>query len=61
MSQITTRVAWPDDAPAITACVCEAYVHHIKRVGKQPWPMLEDHRRWHANVASTPCIWPHTS
>lgn len=30
------------DVPGITACVCEAYVHYIERIGKRPGPMLED-------------------
>jgi len=37
------RPAKPDDAPGIAACVCEAYVHYIERIGRQPGPMLEDY------------------
>ena len=36
------RRAGPEDVPSITACVCEAYVHYIERIGKRPGPMLED-------------------
>ncbi|MBI5277419.1 MAG: GNAT family N-acetyltransferase [Burkholderiales bacterium] len=37
-----TRRATLDDVPSITACVCEAYVHYIERIGMRPGPMLED-------------------
>ena len=43
MSLVSTRPAQPQDAPGIAACVCEAYVHYIERIGKQPGPMLEDY------------------
>lgn len=43
MPAITLRPAKPQDAAAIAACVCEAYVHYIERIGKQPGPMLEDY------------------
>jgi ribosomal protein S18 acetylase RimI-like enzyme len=43
MSEVATRPAKPEDAPGIAACVCEAYVHYIERIGKQPGPMLEDY------------------
>lgn len=33
------------DAPGVAACVCEAYVHYIERIGRQPGPMLEDYSR----------------
>ena len=36
------RRAEPEDVPSITACVCEAYVHYIERIGRRPGPMLED-------------------
>jgi len=42
MTDIALRPALPSDAPGIAACVCEAYVHYIERIGKQPGPMLED-------------------
>ena len=33
----------PSDAPGVAACVCEAYIHYIERIGRQPGPMLEDY------------------
>lgn len=38
------RAATPEDAPGVASCVCEAYVHYIERIGRQPGPMLEDYR-----------------
>jgi N-acetylglutamate synthase-like GNAT family acetyltransferase len=38
----TFRTATLQDVAGITACVCEAYVHYIERIGKRPGPMLED-------------------
>jgi GNAT superfamily N-acetyltransferase len=43
MREPKLRPATEKDAPAVTACVCEAYVHYIERIGKQPGPMLEDY------------------
>ena len=43
MSEVAARPAKPEDASGIAACVCEAYVHYIERIGKQPGPMLEDY------------------
>ena len=43
MPEIVARPATPGDAAGIAACVCEAYVHYIERIGKQPGPMLEDY------------------
>ncbi len=43
MSEIAARPAKPEDAAGIAACACEAYVHYIERIGKQPGPMLEDY------------------
>jgi len=43
MSGFALRPAEPEDAPGVAACVCEAYVHYIERIGKQPGPMLEDY------------------
>jgi len=40
---VDIRAATPQDAAAITRCVCAAYLGHIERVGKQPWPMLQDY------------------
>ncbi len=45
MLNITLRRAESSDAAAVTACVCEAYVHYIERIGRQPGPMLEDYAR----------------
>jgi len=42
-SAIIIRPAAPTDVAAITRCVCAAYLRHIERVGKQPWPMLQDY------------------
>ena len=43
MPAILLRRAEPADAPAITACVCAAYLPYIERIGKQPGPMLDDY------------------
>jgi len=43
MPEVVVRLAKPEDAAGIAACVCEAYVHYIERIGKQPGPMLEDY------------------
>ena len=42
-SAVIIRAAAPSDVAAITRCVCAAYLRHIERVGKQPWPMLQDY------------------
>jgi GNAT superfamily N-acetyltransferase len=42
MVKVTLRAATPNDVPGVTACVCEAYVIYIERIGKRPGPMLED-------------------
>ena len=41
--KVSLRPAGPEDAAGIAACVCEAYVHYVERIGKQPGPMLEDY------------------
>ena len=55
MSDLTLRPAEPGDAAGIAACVCEAYVHYIERLGKQPAPMLDDYadvvRKFQVHVA----------
>lgn len=43
MNNIAIRPAQPSDAPGVAACVCEAYVHYIELIGKQPGPMLENY------------------
>jgi GNAT superfamily N-acetyltransferase len=40
---IALRPARRSDLSGITACVCEAYVHYIERIGRQPAPMLQDY------------------
>ncbi len=40
---VTLRAAEPSDSAAIASCVCEAYIHYIERIGKQPGPMLENY------------------
>jgi ribosomal protein S18 acetylase RimI-like enzyme len=43
MALLEVRPATALDAAGVAACVCEAYVHYIERIGKQPGPMLEDY------------------
>lgn len=45
MPDVTLRPATPADASGVAACVCEAYVHYIERIGRQPGPMLEDYSK----------------
>jgi GNAT superfamily N-acetyltransferase len=40
---VAIRVATAADVPAVTRCVCAAYLRYIERVGKQPAPMLQDY------------------
>ena len=42
--QVSLRGATLADAGAITRCVCAAYLRYVERIGKQPWPMLQDYR-----------------
>jgi len=42
---VSIRAATAADVPGITRCVCAAYLQHIERVGKQPWPMLQDYSK----------------
>ena len=42
MTGTIVRTATLADVPGVTACVCEAYVHYIERIGMRPGPMLED-------------------
>ena len=42
-SAIVVRAATSPDVAAITRCVCAAYLRYIERIGKQPWPMLQDY------------------
>lgn len=45
MPDIDLRPATAADAAGVAACVCEAYVHYIERIGRQPGPMLEDYAK----------------
>ena len=45
MPENELRPANPADAAGVAACVCEAYVHYIERIGRQPGPMLEDYTK----------------
>jgi N-acetylglutamate synthase and related acetyltransferases len=51
-SAVVIREATPQDVAAITRCVCAAYLRYIERVGKQPWPMLQDY----SNVIRTSLV-----
>jgi N-acetylglutamate synthase-like GNAT family acetyltransferase len=42
-SGVVIRAATAADVAGITRCVCAAYLRYIERVGKQPWPMLQDY------------------
>jgi len=42
-SAVAIRAARQEDAAGVAACVCEAYVHYIERIGRQPGPMLENY------------------
>ena len=39
-----TRRAVSQDVAAVTDCVCQAFIHYILRIGKQPGPMLDDYQ-----------------
>jgi len=41
---IEIRLACAQDVAAVTDCVCQAFIHYIPRIGKQPGPMLEDYQ-----------------
>jgi GNAT superfamily N-acetyltransferase len=41
---IGIRLAVKDDIAAVTQCVCQAFIHYISRIGKQPGPMLDDYQ-----------------
>ena len=38
------RRALPADAPVVADCVNAAYAHWVPRIGRKPWPMLQDYR-----------------
>jgi|KBSMisStandDraft_5_1062788.scaffolds.fasta_scaffold24444_3 GNAT superfamily N-acetyltransferase len=39
------RRALPADAPVVAECVEAAYAHWVGRIGRKPWPMLQDYGR----------------
>jgi ribosomal protein S18 acetylase RimI-like enzyme len=39
---MTIRLAQPDDAEHIRACVYNAYARYVERIGRKPAPMLAD-------------------
>jgi len=41
---IDIRIAVDHDIASITDCVCQAFIHYIPRIGKQPGPMLDDYQ-----------------
>ena len=38
------RLATAGDVAAVTDCVCQAFIHYIPRIGRQPGPMLDDYQ-----------------
>lgn len=40
---IDIRLSREEDVGAVTDCVCQAFIHYIPRIGKQPGPMLDDY------------------
>jgi len=54
-SAVEVRPAQPEDAPGITACFCEAYIHYIERIGRQSNAMLYNYadviRQFQVHVA----------
>jgi ribosomal protein S18 acetylase RimI-like enzyme len=43
MSALHLREALPGDAAAVNACVQAAYAAWVERIGRKPWPMLQDY------------------
>lgn len=41
---IEIRLATAQDAAGVAYCVCQAFIHYIPRIGKQPGPMLDDYQ-----------------
>jgi ribosomal protein S18 acetylase RimI-like enzyme len=41
--KIVLRAALPSDAARVAECVAAAYAPWIPRVGRKPWPMLQDY------------------
>ena len=42
-AKIVLRAAVPSDAVRVAECVAAAYAPWIPRIGRQPWPMLQDY------------------
>src|SRR5215475_16078934 len=40
---LSVRAAVPSDAPRVTECVRAAYTPWVSRIGREPWPMLQDY------------------
>jgi GNAT superfamily N-acetyltransferase len=40
---IRLRAASDDDAAAVAECVAQAYEPWVRRLGRKPWPMLQDY------------------
>src|SRR5262249_48960723 len=43
MPSLHLREALPGDAAAVNACVQAAYAPWVERIGRKPWPMLQDY------------------
>lgn len=43
LSTIRIRLAAASEVAAVTACVQDAYVHYVARIGRQPGPMTADY------------------
>lgn len=41
---VKIRRAVAQDTSAVTDCVCQAFIHYIPRIGKQPGPMLDNYQ-----------------
>ncbi len=41
--RIVLRAAVPSDAARVAECVTAAYAQWIPRIGRKPWPMLQDY------------------
>ena len=42
-TSLRLRLAQPEDAPVVSECVAAAYAHWVPRIGRKPWPMLQDY------------------
>ncbi len=43
MNPAGLRLAYVEEAPAVTALVCDAYAMYVERIGRPPAPMLADY------------------